>query len=96
MDELNQIRIKKEEILDIASKHGAINIRIFGSIVRGESKPGSDIDFLIDTGPKTSPWFPAGLILDLEELLGKPVEIITERALNPYCKESVLREAIPL
>ena len=96
MDELNQIRIKKEEILNIASKHGAINIRIFGSIVRGESRPGSDIDFLIDTESKTSPLFPAGLILDLEELLGKHVEIVTERALNPFCKDNVLHEEILL
>jgi len=51
---------------------------------------------LITTGPTTSSWFPAGLVLDLEELLGRRVEIVTEKALNPYLRERVLSEAVPL
>lgn len=87
---------KRDEIRDIAARHGAYNIRIFGSVVRGEAGPDSDIDFLIDAGPTTSSWFPAGLILDLQEVLGRPVEVVTEKALNPYIREHVLREAAPL
>lgn len=87
---------KRDEIRDIAARHGAYNIRIFGSVVRGEAGPDSDIDFLIDAGPTTSSWFPAGLILDLQEVLGRPVEVVTEKALNPYIREQVLREAAPL
>jgi predicted nucleotidyltransferase len=87
---------KRDEIRGIAARHGAYNIRIFGSVVRDEAGPDSDIDFLIDAGPTTSSWFPAGLILDLQEILGRPVEIVTEKALNPYIRESVLREAVPL
>ena len=87
---------KRDDIHDIAAKHGAYNIRIFGSVVRGEAGPDNDIDFLIDAGPTTSSWFPAGLILDLEEILGRRVEVVTEKALNPYIREHVLREAIPL
>ena len=87
---------KREEIQNIASRHGAYNIRIFGSVVRGEDGPDSDIDFLIDAGPTTSSWFPAGLILDLQEILGRPVEVVTEKALNPYIRDHVLREAVPL
>ena len=87
---------KRDDIRSIAAKHGAYNIRIFGSTVRGESGPDSDIDFLIDVGPTTSSWFPAGLILDLEEILGRRVEVVTEKALNPYIRDHVLREAIPL
>jgi hypothetical protein len=87
---------KRSEIIRIAGKHGAYNIRIFGSVVRGETGPDSDIDFLIDAGPTTSSWFPAGLILDLQEILGRPVEVVTEKALNPYIREHVLREAVPL
>ena len=87
---------KRDEIRDIATRHGAYNIRIFGSVVRGEAGPDSDIDFLINVGPTTSSWFPAGLILDLQEFLGRPVEIVTEKALNPYIREHVLREAVPL
>lgn len=87
---------KRDEILSIAAKHGACNIRLFGSVARGEDKPDSDVDLLIDTGPTTSSWFPAGLILDLQEILGRRVEIVTERGLNPYLRDHVLREAVPL
>jgi uncharacterized protein len=87
---------KRDDIKRIAAKHGAYNIRVFGSIARGEAGPGSDVDLLIDVGPNTSSWFPAGLILDLEELLGRRVEVITEKALNPELRGHVLREAIPL
>jgi len=87
---------KRDQICRIAAKHGAYNLRIFGSVVRGEAGPSSDIDFLIDAGPTTSSWFPAGLILDLEEILGQRVEIVTEKALNPYIRDRVLGEAKPL
>lgn len=87
---------KRGDILRVAAKHGAHNVRIFGSAVRGDDRPDSDIDFLVDVGPTTSSWFPAGLILELEEILGRRVEIVTQKALNPYLREYVLREAVPL
>lgn len=87
---------KRDDIRTIAAEHGAYNIRIFGSVVRGEAGPDSDIDFLVDAGPNTSSWFPAGLILDLEKILGRHVEVVTEKALNPYIREHVLREVKPL
>ena len=87
---------KRDDIKRIAARHGAYNIRVFGSVARGEAGPESDIDILIDVGPTTSSWFPAGLILDLEDLLGRRVEVITEKALNPELRDHVLREAIPL
>jgi hypothetical protein len=90
------LNAKRDEIRSIAANHGAFNVRIFGSVVRGEAGPDSDVDFLIDVGPTTSSWFPAGLILDLEEILGRPVEVVTEKALHPYIRERVLREAMPL
>jgi len=58
---LNQ---KREEVLHIAAKHGAYNVRVFGSVVRGEARADSDIDLLVDKGPVTSSWFPAGLVLE--------------------------------
>jgi len=87
---------KRDDILNVAAKHGARNIRLFGSTARGEDTPDSDVDILVDAGPTTSSWFPAGLILDLEQLLGRRVEIVTEKGLNPYLREHVLREAVPL
>ena len=90
------IRAKREEILRIAAKHGAQNIRVFGSVARGEARAESDIDFLIDAGPVTSSWFPAGLIVELQDLLGRPVEVVTEKGLNPLIRDRVLKEAVPL
>jgi predicted nucleotidyltransferase len=90
------LREKRDDIKRVAARHGASNIRVFGSVARGEAGPESDIDLLIDVGPITSSWFPAGLILDLEDLVGRRVEVITEKALNPELRDYVLREAIPL
>ena len=90
------LRERRDEIHRIAAKHGVTTLRVFGSVARGEARPDSDIDLLIETGPVTSSWFPAGLIIDLEQLLGRRVEVVTERALNPALREAVLREAKPL
>ena len=89
-------REKREEIQRIAAKHGAVNVRVFGSVVRGDAHGESDVDFLVDTGPVTSSWFPAGLVLDLEEILGCRVEVVTEKGLSPFLKDHVLQEAVPL
>jgi hypothetical protein len=87
---------KREEILQIAAKHGAYNVRIFGSAARGEEDQESDIDFLIDAGPQHTPWFPSGLIVDLEKLLGRKVDVVTEKGLRKRIRERVLQEAMQL
>ncbi|MEN6577255.1 MAG: nucleotidyltransferase family protein [Phycisphaerales bacterium] len=87
---------RRDDIVSAAAMHGARNIRLFGSVARGEDGPDSDVDLLVDAGPTTSSWFPAGLILDLEQILGRPVEIVTENGLSPLIKQRVLQEAIPL
>ena len=93
---LELVRAKREEIQRIAVKHGARNVRVFGSMARGDARPDSDVDFLIEVGAETSSWFPAGLILDLENLLGRRVEVVTERGLNHLIRDDVLREAVPV
>lgn len=90
------LRENRDEIRRIAASHGARNVRVFGSAARGEAHEGSDLDLLVETGPETSSWFPAGLVLDLEEILACKVEVVTEKGLSPFLKESVLREARPL
>lgn len=90
------VRQKRNEILRIAERHGAYNVRVFGSVARGEAGPDSDLDLLIDAGEKVSPWFPGGLVYDLEELLGRRVDVVEEVALRPELRQYVLREAKPL
>jgi uncharacterized protein len=87
---------KRQEILRLAAKHGAHNVRVFGSVARGEAGPYSDVDFLVDAGPKRTAFFPGGLLADLEELLGCNVDVVTEKALHPSIRARVLHEAIPL
>ncbi len=90
------IQSKREEILQLASQHGADNIRVFGSVVRGEADRDSDIDFLVDLGQNLSPWFPVRLIRDLEQLLGRKVDVVTEKGLKERIRDRVLQEAKPL
>jgi hypothetical protein len=87
---------KREEILRLAARHGALNLRVFGSVARGEARPESDVDFLVEAGPNRTFFFPGGLIADLEDLLGRKVDVVTEKGLHWYIRERVLKEALPL
>ena len=88
---------KRIEIIKIAAQHGAFNIRVFGSVARGEETENSDIDFLIDYDlEKTTPWFPGGLLMDLQDLLGYRVDIVTEKGLSTLIKDRILESAKPL
>jgi uncharacterized protein len=90
------LKTRRNQILEIAQKHGARNLRVFGSVARGEGNEQSDLDFLVEVDPVHSAWFPAGLIADLEDLLGVPVDVVTEDGLHWYIKERVLEAAQPL
>ncbi|MCZ7646114.1 MAG: nucleotidyltransferase family protein [Planctomycetota bacterium] len=90
------LKAKREAILAVAAKHGARNVRIFGSVARGEADEQSDIDFLVDVGPLHSPFFPGGLAIDLEELLGREVDIVVEGGESPYLRARIHAEAIPV
>lgn len=94
---LHELRTtKRDEILRVAARRGARNIRVFGSVARGESDAHSDIDFLVDMEPDRSLFDLSGLLIDLEAVLEIEVDVVTERGLRPRIRERVLREAVPL
>ena len=90
------LRSKRAEILRLAEKYGAHNVRVFGSAARGEAGPESDIDLLIDLEPRRSVLQHASLLVELEDLLDRKVDVVTERGLRPGIRERVLTEARPL
>ena len=94
LDEL--IKAKREDILRTASKYGAYNVRVFGSVARGEADEKSDIDLLVVMEPHRSLLELAGLLIELEELLGHNVDVVPEDSLRARIKERVLKEAVAL
>lgn len=90
------LREKREEILRIAARYGAHNVRVFGSVARCEADEESDIDFLVTMEPGRSLLDLGGLQFELESLLGCPVDVVTERGLKARLRDRVLREAVPV
>ncbi len=86
----------REEIKQIAANYGAHNVRVFGSVARSEARSDSDVDVLVDLEPDRSLFDLRGLLMELQNLLGCKVDIITERGLRPRIRERVLRDAVPL
>jgi predicted nucleotidyltransferase len=87
---------KRKDILEVARTHGLVNIRVFGSIARGESSRHSDIDLLVDLEKGRSLLDLGGAAIKLQELLGRKVDIVTERGLHWYLRDKILKEARPL
>jgi uncharacterized protein len=87
---------KRAEILRLAARRGARNLRVFGSVARGENDSNSDIDFLVDLEPGRSLLDLGGLQRDLEELLTSRIDVVSSRGLRDRVREKVLRDAIPL
>jgi predicted nucleotidyltransferase len=94
IDEL--LQEKREEILRIAARRGAYNVRIFGSVARGEAGPDSDVDFLVELEPSRSLLDLGGLLMDLQDLLECEVDVLTEAGLRDRIRQRVLSEARPL
>lgn len=92
----SEIIQKRDDILEIAKRFGASNIRIFGSVAKGESGPESDIDFLVDFEKGRSLLDHASLKLALEDLLGISVDVATEKGLKDRIRDRVLKEAVPI
>lgn len=93
---LEHINENRDEVLAIAERYGATNVRIFGSVARGEDDDQSDIDFLIDFAPGRSLFDLGALLMELNTLLGKQVDVTTEKGLKRRIRERVLREAVSL
>jgi predicted nucleotidyltransferase len=87
---------RRAEILAVAAHHGARNVRVFGSVARGDAGPDSDIDFLVDMEPGRSLFDLGGLLIDLQTLLGVEVDVVTEKGLRPRIRAEVLQEAVAL
>lgn len=92
----NLIKSNRDEILAIANRHGARKIFIFGSVARGEARPDSDIDFLVEMEPGSSIFDLGGLLFDLQQTLGVNVDVVTTEGLRPRLREKVLADAVEL
>ena len=96
MDIAEILRSKRQQVLQIARKHGAYDVRVFGSVARGEAQPDSDIDLLVAMEPGRSLLDLRGLVMELQQFLGQGVDVVTERGLKSRIRARVLSEAIPL
>ncbi len=90
------LKDRRDAILEVARRHGAHTIRVFGSVARGEVDSESDVDFLVDLEPGRSVFDQGGLLMDLQNLLGRKVDVVTEAGLRPRIRARVLAEAVPL
>ena len=93
---LEELKARREEILRIARRRGARNVRVFGSMARGEADATSDVDFLVRLDPGVTLFQHAALSRELAALLGCKVDVISERGLRPRIRDQVLAQAIPL
>ncbi len=89
-------KAERNRILAIARRHGVTSVKVFGSFARDEVRPDSDLDLLIEAGPHTTPFFPGGLIADLEEALGRRVDVVEEQGIHRLLWERIQSEAVPL
>ena len=86
----------KDQILALAAKYGASNVRVFGSFARGTADESSDVDFLVNLAPGRSLFDLGGLLYELQKLLGRNVDVITPAGLRPRIRDRVLKEAVPI
>jgi predicted nucleotidyltransferase len=91
-----RLKNEREKILRIAARYGAHNVRVFGSVARGEESLNSDIDIVVDLEKGRSLLDQVGLKQELEELLGQSIDVVVEGGISPYLQERILSEAVPL
>jgi len=93
---LTELRSRRDEIIEVARARGASRVRVFGSVARGDATEASDIDFLVDLEPDRNLLDLGGLLMDLQDLLQRDVDVVTERGLRPRVAEHVLADAVEL
>ncbi|MFZ1804217.1 MAG: nucleotidyltransferase family protein [Nitrospira sp.] len=96
MTTIDVLKIKRNDILRLASQHGAHHVRVFGSVARGEAGPASDVDLLVQMDSGRSLLDLIGLTQELESILQRKVDVLTDEGLSPYLKERIQAEAVPL
>ncbi|HRD99981.1 MAG TPA: nucleotidyltransferase domain-containing protein [Ilumatobacteraceae bacterium] len=93
---LAELRERRDEIIAVARARGASHVRVFGSVARGDATEASDVDFLVDLEPGRSLMDLGGLLMDLQDLLQRNVDVVTERGLRPRVAQRVLADAVEL
>ena len=93
---LTELRNRRDEIIEVASARGASRVRVFGSVARGDATESGDIDFLVDLEPDRNLLDLGGLLMDLQDLLQRHVDVVTERGLRPRVAQRVLADAVEL
>lgn len=93
---LQTLRERREDILALAAKHGASNVRVFGSVARGEADMASDVDFLVEFDPKKSLFDLGALLMDLRDLLEVEVDVVPEDWMRPQVRELAMQDVVPL
>jgi predicted nucleotidyltransferase len=96
MELAEKLQAHREDILRAAERRGARNVRVFGSVARGEAGPESDVDFLVEFEPGRNLLDWGGLWSELEEILGCEIDVVSEDSIHPLIRERVLKEAVPL
>jgi len=86
----------RQQIIELAKRRGANRVQVFGSMARGQATATSDVDFLVEMRSGTSAFALGGLLMDLQDLLGRRVDMVTPKALHPAIREKVLKEAVDL
>lgn len=93
---LDALRERRAEILAVCARHGVGQVSVFGSLARNAAGPQSDLDLLVELTGSRTPWWPGGLVADLEDLLGIKVDITTRSALSHLVRDQILAEAVEL
>jgi hypothetical protein len=90
------IEAHREELRSLARRYGLRSIKVFGSMARSDADESSDVDLLVETTPGTSGFVLGALLMDAQDILGRRVDVVTEKSLHPLMRERVLNEALPL